>query len=62
MEELKVGDVVQLKSGGPEMTISDVPGDGHSFAPDKYICVWFEGSNKKSDTFKGDMLNKVDEN
>lgn len=34
-EQVKIGDVVQLKSGGPRMTIVHVPDDG------KYIkCLW----------------------
>ena len=32
--EFKVGDVVQLKSGGPWMTVEDVKGEN-------IHCVWF---------------------
>jgi uncharacterized protein YodC (DUF2158 family) len=35
-----VGDVVRLKSGGPEMTIACTAG------PDKYICHWFDLNQK----------------
>lgn len=36
MEErgFKVGDVVELKSGGPDMTVEDITDDG-------VACVWF---------------------
>jgi uncharacterized protein YodC (DUF2158 family) len=34
MMEFKVGDVVKLKSGGPEMTVSEVDDD-------EIECVWF---------------------
>jgi len=35
----KVGDVVQLKSGGPKMTVTEELTDG------KLRCVWFAGAN-----------------
>ena len=41
--ELKVGDVVRLKSGGPEMTVQSYPYpmmDGKDDS--KAECVWFE--------------------
>ncbi len=43
-DDLKVGDVVQLKSGGPEMTIEliDTFGDDHK----KAMCVWFDGAKR----------------
>ncbi|MEL7032804.1 MAG: DUF2158 domain-containing protein [Pseudomonadota bacterium] len=36
--EFKIGDVVQLKSGGPKMTVAAVK-------QDRAICVWFNGQN-----------------
>lgn len=36
MSEFKVGDVVRLKSGGPQMTIHDFLEDG------KVECAWFD--------------------
>ena len=37
--ELKIGDLVQLNSGGPTMTVTDIAGDG---ADDDVIwCKWF---------------------
>ena len=35
MSEIKLGSVVRLKSGGPEMTVSGVHSDGRAF------CTWF---------------------
>jgi uncharacterized protein YodC (DUF2158 family) len=49
-EQFKVGDVVQLKSGGPLMTVGEVS--------DEIWCVWFEKSDKKGDTFHPDTLKK----
>lgn len=48
-EQFKPGDVVELKSGGPQMTISYISGD-------KVDCVWFEGKQQKSGTFRVAML------
>jgi uncharacterized protein YodC (DUF2158 family) len=39
-EEIKVGSVVQLKSGGPLMTVSEV-GEGYGGGAQKAWCDWF---------------------
>lgn len=47
---VKKGDVVQLKSGGPLMTVVDV-------APAGVRVVWFDlGQNLRNDTFDVDAL------
>jgi len=51
--QLKVGDVVQLKSGGPHMTIDEVRKDGD------VRCVWFSGDKPEHAVFKPDVLTKV---
>lgn len=53
-DKIKEGDVVVLKSGGPEMTVS------HRNVEDseQWVCVWFEGQNKKIDSFKEKALEK----
>lgn len=48
----KVGDIVQLKSGGPEMTVKAVP-PPHS---ELYTCQWFAGKKLESGTFPSDSL------
>jgi uncharacterized protein YodC (DUF2158 family) len=59
MSEFKKGDVVELKSGGPKMTIGAVG----NFSPDGPIhgavCVWFEGKNKHEEVFDIDALRIV---
>ena len=52
---MKIGDVVQLKSGGPLMTISDGP---ENEADDDVVCQWFETSSSAIGewTFHKDML------
>ena len=52
-EEFKEGDIVQLKSGGPSMTIADIDdygmeGSGHTQAK----CVWFENTKKREGVFE----------
>ena len=71
MENLQIGAVVQLKSGGPKMTVQRIIGDDSSNigikATDEYfklrgfkdgdvICNWFESSSLKDGTFKKDSL------
>ena len=47
----KVGDVVQLKSGGPSMTVEGYRDyDGH------VICQWFAGNKLQSGVFDPDSI------
>ncbi len=39
MSELKIGDVVELKSGGPEMTVGKVAGE-------TCVAIWFDENNE----------------
>ena len=60
MSEIQKGDVVQLKSGGPIMTVEDV-GDysGMGMGPKNGIkCVWFEKTTPKSKVFDAAVLVK----
>lgn len=59
-QKFKTGDVVRLKSGGTEMTISDVP-TLESLGPDfaDYQCQWFIGNKLHHGSFKADALVKV---
>jgi uncharacterized protein YodC (DUF2158 family) len=54
MSQLKVGDVVRLKSGGPAMTIEQVHAD-------KALCSWFEGSKTHKQMFPLQALELDDE-
>ncbi|MCE5320104.1 MAG: DUF2158 domain-containing protein [Bacteroidales bacterium] len=51
MAEIKVGDRVMLKSGGPVMTVNEINGNDVS-------CQWFEGSTIKGATFIKEVLKK----
>ena len=50
----KPGDKVQVKSGGPPMTVA---GEDHL---GKVICEWFVGTNQKSGTFNAAVLEKYE--
>ena len=41
MAGFKVGDVVTLKSGGPDMTVSQIDDKGRSI-----VVTWFDNKNK----------------
>lgn len=71
MKELKSGDIVTLKSGGPRMTvqrmieINEEPGFHHidnyiklfkGFKAGDIICQWFEGNELKSAVFPEESL------
>lgn len=45
MENIKVGDVVELKSGGPEMTVME-------FDEGKLMCQWFEKDEEGAATIR----------
>lgn len=56
-QKFKPGDIVQLKSGGPSMTVRAYePTDG-----DEVTCGWFEGNTLYEKAFHQDMLNNYQE-
>jgi uncharacterized protein YodC (DUF2158 family) len=52
----KVGDVVRLKTGGPEMTVEAV----EARSPD-VICTWLAQTMRRHGRFKALLLQKVEE-
>ena len=54
MPELKVGDVVQLKSGGPKMTIANTKAN-----PAGILCTWFDAAEVKSSRFPAEALQQA---
>lgn len=53
--KFSVGDIVKLKSGGPEMTVQTLPDP-----PGKYYrCQWFAGKKLEAGNFPADSLEMV---
>lgn len=52
--KFSTGDVVQLKSGGPAMTISEVITDYAN--PPRYRCKWFKGASNETSVFEEETL------
>jgi uncharacterized protein YodC (DUF2158 family) len=53
--ELKVGDVVRLKSGSPKMTITEIGKYGYS-EKEQVKCIWFDANKKCEDLFEKETL------
>ena len=60
MPNLKIGDVVKLRSGGPRMTIT---GEATEYANGQTMveCTWFDGSKKVTDVFPPQVLEVLNE-
>jgi len=48
--EIKLGDVVIARCGGPKLTVSGIDEDGN------YICRWFDKSKLKSVIFPPECI------
>lgn len=57
--ELKSGDVVQLKSGGPLMTVVEIGKYGYS-DENQAKCTWFDKTKKFEDLFVPETLEIVE--
>lgn len=55
MAAFKIGDIVQLKSGGPKMTVTTVYDD----VSETIGTSWFAGSKKEKGTFPLQALTPV---
>jgi len=60
MSEIKKGDVVQLKSGGPIMTVENIGDYSGGAGPENgAYCQWFDGKKPMSKLFDVEVLKKV---
>lgn len=57
MATFKEGEIVQLKSGGPKMTVKSVSAMG--IKKDELFCQWFAGSKLNTGYFTQESLIKV---
>jgi uncharacterized protein YodC (DUF2158 family) len=51
VEEIKKGDVVRLKSGGPTMTVQNVGNYSRAGVTDGAFCIWFDGAKQQGHAF-----------
>lgn len=52
-EKFQIGDIVQLKSGGPKMTVAE---PFSPFGGGSVECQWFAGSKLERGHFPGESL------
>ena len=58
-DKFSKGDLVQLKSGGPAMTVDGCPSDINQYNGQRvgiYHCVWFKGATKDQGNFEEHLL------
>lgn len=61
MAEFKVGDVVKLKSGGPNMTIEGRTQEYGVTSKTHWHCVWFDGPQNYKEDFSETVLELADD-
>ncbi len=59
-EKLQIGDLVQIKSGGPRMTVSSPQGIYGYDSQESVHCVWFNGSTRLEELFAAEYLEKIE--
>lgn len=57
MEDLKIGDIVILKSGSARMTVSKFTGS----AKNRVVCAWYVDGEIKYEEFEKAMLTMEDD-
>jgi len=57
VKEIKAGQIVQLKSGGPKMTVESLFNDVHGKRCVK--CVWFSQNSLTRDVFQIEALQLI---
>jgi uncharacterized protein YodC (DUF2158 family) len=58
-QAFKEGDVVQLRSGGPRMTIKGIGKYGMVAKEDNALCEWFDGAKRNEHVFELHSLERV---
>jgi uncharacterized protein YodC (DUF2158 family) len=57
-DEIILGDMVELKSGGPLMTVENIGKYGMGSTKDQAKCVWFENKKRMEALFELHTLKK----
>lgn len=57
--EFNPGDIVKLKSGGPEMTVQEEVTTVSGGRSGKYWCQWFAGKKLEKGKFPADSIELV---
>jgi len=57
--EFHPGDIVKLKSGGPEMTVQEEVNTMSGARSGKYWCQWFAGKKLEKGNFPADSIELV---
>ncbi|WP_234267568.1 YodC family protein [Hydrogenophaga sp. NFH-34] len=60
--KFQIGDVVRLNSGGPDMTVSGLHEKKfpHGGVVPVVACTWFDGKTLSKESFKPELLTKVE--
>lgn len=56
MSKYKIGDIVKLKSGGPDMTVKQ---QGEGMNEEIFVCQWFAGKKLERGAFPSESLESV---
>lgn len=59
---MQIGEIVRLKSGGPDMTVKLLGTKGGATGPKIAVCEWFYEGKLGKETFLQDSLAPVDTN
>lgn len=54
MNNFKPGDIVRLKSGGPDMTVTE-----ENYEKDAWVCKWFGGKKLEGGQFPPESIEHV---
>jgi|26BtaG_2_1085354.scaffolds.fasta_scaffold01578_6 uncharacterized protein YodC (DUF2158 family) len=57
--EFEAGNIVKLKSGGPEMTVQEEVATVSGARSGKYWCQWFAGKKLERGNFPADSIELV---
>lgn len=57
MDDMSPGDIVQLKSGGPDMTVEDIEDHGDDGV--RLICSWLGNERRRFGSFATETVKRL---